>query len=181
MSSPEFSSNQTYLIIPGYNEAKYLDSVLKKVTTKTKSIIYVDDGSSDDSTEIARQYTKHVLKHPINLGKGAAMKTGCEYAFNQLQAEAVIFMDGDDQHDPEDLEKFYQIFAEHGAEAGLIFGERSLDSRMPLIRIIGNRMASYLVTVTFGNYIPDIPSGFKAMTKDAYQKIKWQSSDYGVE
>jgi glycosyltransferase involved in cell wall biosynthesis len=108
------------------------------------------------------------------------MKTGAEYAFQNLAADVVIFMDGDDQHDPLDLPKFFTYFKQT-YHKNLVFGVRSTDKKMPWSRAFGNRFASWLVKILFGRYISDIPSGFKAMTRDCYQKLAWQSSDYGVE
>ena len=169
-----------YVVITAYNEAKYLGKFLEKLTQKTKDFIVVDDGSSDQTSTIAKKYSKNTLMHPVNLGKGAAMKTGADYAFNFLGADAVIFMDGDDQHDPADLDKFYDYFI-YQNKNGLAFGVRAFDQSMPFYRVLGNRFASLLVKMLFGTYLLDIPSGFKAMSCDVYKKLRWQSSDYGVE
>lgn len=168
-----------YVVITAYNEAKYLASFLQKLKAKTPNFVVVDDGSADDTAKIAQKFTKHLLVHPVNLGKGAAMKTGADYAFKILQADVVIFMDGDDQHDPVDLAKFYNFFMLR--KQGLAFGVRAFDQNMPPIRVLGNQFTSLLVKILFGTYLSDIPSGFKAMSKAVYQKLRWQSSDYGVE
>lgn len=169
--------NKTWIIIPGLNEEKYIATVLKKVLKQTKNIIVVDDGSSDKMPKIAAKYTDHVLSHSINLGKGAALKTGCEYAFKTLGAEAVIFLDSDDQHNPEELPEFYKALK----ESNVVFGIRAFDDKMPLIRIMLNRLASFVIFILFDSYIPDIPSGYKAFTKKAYAKLAWDSTDYAVE
>lgn len=167
----------TWVVIPGLNEEKYIATVLKKVLQQTKNIIVVDDGSTDAMPRLAKKYTPHVLSHSVNLGKGAALKTGCEYAFSKLGANAVIFMDSDDQHDPEELPQFFKALA----ISDVVFGVRSFDTKMPLFRIMMNRLASVVIYFLFGKYIPDIPSGFKAFTKKAYQKLIWDSTDYSVE
>lgn len=169
--------NTTWVIIPGLNEEKYIETVLKKVQKQTNNIIVVDDGSKDRMPQIAKKYTSHVISHAINLGKGAALKTGCEYAFKTLGADAVIFMDSDDQHDPEELQLFYRALQ----TADVVFGIRSFDEKMPLLRIMMNRLASAVILFLFGAYIPDIPSGYKALTKTAYKKLAWNSTDYAVE
>ena len=173
-----------FVVITAYNEAKYLSGFLQKLIKQTPDFIVVDDGSIDNTAEIARKFTQHLLIHPINLGKGAAMKTGADYAFNVLKADVIIYMDGDDQHHPLDLEKFYDFFISHRsnlAQNGLVFGVRAFDQNMPLYRVLGNRFASVLVNLLFGQYLLDIPSGFKAMSRSVYQQLNWQSSDYGVE
>jgi len=171
------SKSNVWVIIPGFNEEKYIERVLKKVGKQSNNFIVVDDGSLDKMATIAKKYTNHVLCHSINLGKGAALKTGCEYAFTNLNADAVIFMDSDDQHDPEELPLFQQALK----NSEVVFGVRAFDENMPLIRIIGNRLASAVVLLLFGAYIPDIPSGFKALSKKAYKKLAWSANDYAVE
>lgn len=178
MSKKKDVFSKTWIVIPGYNEEKYLASVLKKVTKKTTNIIYVDDGSRDSSLEIAKKFPIHVLRHAINLGKGGALTTGCDYAFEEMKAEAVILMDGDDQHDPEEILLFKKRL-EEGSE--LVLGARSLFSSMPLIRKIGNAFTSAVMLLLFFRYIPDILSGYKAFTKETYKKIKWEANDYSVE
>ncbi len=167
-----------YTVIPAYNEEKYLKDVLLGVLKITKNIVYVDDGSTDKSVSIAKKYLQHVLVHDINLGKGAALKTGCDYAFRILGAEAVVFMDSDGQHDPQDLEQFFKKLKK-GAQ--VVFGIREFSPNMTLVRFLGNKFASILLNLLFHKYIPDIPSGFKAMTKKAYRRLKWESSGYEVE
>lgn len=166
------------VVIPGYNEEKYLTDVLKKVQKVTDDFIYVDDGSTDRSLTIARRLAPIVLIHEVNLGKGAAMRTGAEYAFSHLEADAVIFLDSDDQHDPTEIPKFLAAF---GSGAELVFGVRRFGPSMPASRLLGNRIASVLVNMLFQRYIPDIPSGYKGLTKRAYRKIRWHSSGYEVE
>lgn len=140
--------------------------------------VVVDDGSRDRTAAIARRYTRPVLVHRVNLGKGAALKTGCEYAFTQLKAKAVIFMDSDAQHNPAELDLFLHEL-QNGAN--VVLGVRAFDTTMPWVKITSNRLASVAVRWLYGVYIPDIPSGYKAMSKWAYQRLYWQSPDYRVE
>ncbi len=167
-----------FVLIPGYNEEKYLDIVLKKVRSITSNVVYIDDGSTDASSKIAEKYTKNVLIHPTNLGKGAALKTGCEYAFKNLDADAVVFMDADNQHDAGELPNFFKHL-EKGVD--VVFGVRKFSSNMPMFRFLGNKFESIFLNILFHGYIPDIPSGYKAMTKHAYKKLHWNSSGYEVE
>ena len=167
-----------WVVIPGYNEAKYVTQVLKKVSNYTNNVIFVDDGSSDNTVTLAKAHTQHVLSHITNLGKGAALKTGCEYAFNSLDAEAVVFMDSDDQHDPQELWLFVEKLRE-GYE--MVFGVRPLNTAMPVIRRLANASISLVIWALFGKYIADIPSGYKALSKKAYSVLQWQASDYAVE
>lgn len=167
-----------YIVVPAYNESRFIGPFLDKLTKKTKNIIVVDDGSRDHTSDIVRSKGIKVLTHITNLGKGASLKTGCEYAFNRIGADAVIIMDGDDQHDVSDIALFTKALSQG---SNIVLGVRAMDSRMPLTRLLGNRFTSVIINVLFGRYISDVPSGFKAMTKSAYKKLLWHSSGYEVE
>jgi glycosyltransferase involved in cell wall biosynthesis len=169
-------SSKIWIVIPANNEEKYLETVLTKVRAFTNNIIVVDDGSQDKTLSIAKKHAKHVLHHQVNLGKGAALKTGCDFAFNTKKATSVIVMDSDDQHDPAELPLFEKALQKNE----IVFGVRGFQG-MPKIRAIGNTLLSALVAILFGMYIPDILSGYKAFTQKAYQNIRWESSAYGVE
>ncbi len=119
-----------------------------------------------------------LLEHKINLGKGAALKTGCEYAFSH-GADAVILMDSDGQHLVSDLPKFEEKLIE--GKYDVVFGSRNLNLGVPFVRYIGNKVASVIVSLMYGIYVSDLISGFRAITKSAYNKIKWESVGYGVE
>ena len=166
------------VIVPAYNESKYIGKFLDKLLHVTKNVIVVDDGSSDKTCDIARGKGIECLLHMVNLGKGAALKTGCNYAFKKMGADAVIIMDGDDQHVVEDIKQFERELKK-GAQ--VVLGVRQMDAKMPLMRILGNKSMSILINLLFGHYIADIPSGFKAMTKKAYSQLTWHSSGYEVE
>jgi glycosyltransferase involved in cell wall biosynthesis len=168
------------VIIPAYNESKYLGRFLDKLLSEVSKdrVILVDDGSSDKTSEIGRSKGVVTLTHMTNLGKGAALRTGCRYAFKQLGAESVIIMDGDDQHEVGDL-KLFEKELKNGAQ--MVLGVRRFDAKMPLMRVLGNKLMSIIINVLFGRYIADIPSGFKAFTKPTYNKLKWSSAGYEVE
>lgn len=169
-------SSKIWIVIPANNEEKYLKTVLTKVSSYTKNIIVVDDGSHDKTLSIAEKHAQYVLHHQVNLGKGAALKTGCDFAFTTKKAEAVIVMDSDDQHDAAELPLFEKALEKNE----IVFGVRGFKG-MPAVRVYGNKLLSGLVHVLFGMYIPDILSGYKAFSREAYRSIRWESSAYGVE
>jgi glycosyltransferase involved in cell wall biosynthesis len=173
-----YTNENIFVIVPAYNEEKFIANVLKKLNFKHIQYIVVDDGSDDKTFLTAKRYAKYVLRHKVNLGKGAALRTGCEYAFKKLNASYVIFLDSDDQHDVEEIDLFTEKI-KNGAQ--MILGVRTFGADMPLIRIMGNRLASFLVFLLFGKYIPDIPSGYKAMSKSVYSRLKLTSCDYRIE
>ncbi len=167
-----------YLVLPVFNEEKRIKSVLNDILKTKIPVVIVNDGSTDKTRhKIRKQKNLTVLTHRINLGKGAALKTGCDYAFNS-GADAVVLMDSDGQHDTLDIEKFIKKL-DDGYD--VVFGSRNLNLGAPLDRYLGNKVASVLVGALFGIYVSDLICGFKAFTKRAYSKIKWNSSGYGVE
>jgi glycosyltransferase involved in cell wall biosynthesis len=170
-----------FIVIPFRNEKKQIEKVINGISKYNYHIVLVDDGSTDDSGfKIKDLGIKDLtlLTHKINLGKGAAMKTGSEWSFAN-GADAVIFMDGDNQHHPDDIPKFIKALESGKFEA--VFGSRNFNYEVPLIRFLGNKFASFVLTMLFGIYISDALCGYKAFTKKAYEKIRWESTGYGVE
>lgn len=166
------------IVIPAYNEQRHVTRVLHDVLPLGYPVFVVDDGSSDQTFTLAAKTSAVVLRHKINLGKGAAMKTGAEAAFN-AGADAVIFMDSDGQHKVDDLMGF--ISALHGGKTDVVFGTRNLSLGVPLVRYVGNKFASLLIRFFFGIYVSDLLCGFRAITKSAFRQMNWTSSGYGVE
>ena len=170
-----------FIVVPFYNEGKNIGKVVHGLLKYKLPIVLVDDGSKEDHEfKITDFKLKNItlLTHKINLGKGAAMKTGADYAFTN-GADAIIFMDGDNQHMPGDLPKFTERL--ESGRCDVVFGTRNYNSGVPLVRFLGNKFASVILTVLFGIYVSDVLCGFKALTKKAYEKIRWESVGYGVE
>jgi glycosyltransferase involved in cell wall biosynthesis len=173
----KMKKHRIYTVIPAYNESDRVVDVVEDVKKYGYQVIVVDDGSTDDTYKKAEKLGVRVFRHGINLGKGAALKTGVEAAFNE-GADAVILMDSDGQHKAKDLNKFAE---ELNSGYDVVFGSRNMEHGVPLVRYLGNKAVSVLVSVLFNVYVSDIPCGFKAFTKRAYKKIKWESTGYGVE
>jgi glycosyltransferase involved in cell wall biosynthesis len=166
----------TFIIIAAYNESKNIGKVLAELKKEHKKIIVVDDGSKDNTFSIAKKSGATVLKHVVNLGKGAAMKTGCDYAI-KLGADILVLMDADGQHEPKDVQKF--IKAIKGKD--IVFGYRQFSKKMPFILRFGNSFINSTTTLLFGLKIRDTQSGFRAITSNVYEKIRWTSTDYAME
>lgn len=166
------------IVLPAFNEEKRIKEVLLSLRKFNLLIIVVDDGSTDNTYLVSKRHCKAVLRHRINLGKGAALKTGTEAAF-LLGATAVVIMDSDGQHKTTDIPKF--IDALSSGKTDVVFGSRNMGMGVPFVRFTGNKAASVLISLLFGIYVSDLICGFRAFTKKAYQKIAWQSLGYGVE
>lgn len=169
--------NTDWVIMPGYNEEKHIDNSIRDVLKYTGNLVVVDDGSSDRTEEFAKKRSKNVLRHKINLGKGAGLKTGVEYAIKQ-GAKRVAFIDSDGQHEAKELPNF---FRELDKGYDIVFGYRKLDKKMPFTFRLGNFMLSTAINILFHIKLQDTQSGYRAMTIDAYNKIHWKSTDYSVE
>jgi glycosyltransferase involved in cell wall biosynthesis len=167
-----------WIVIPLFNEKKYIGRVIKGVLERKLVTVVVDDGSNDLGGEIVKKHNVRLLTHKINLGKGAAMKTGAEYAFKN-GADAVIFMDSDGQHLASDLQKF--VDALESGEYDIVLGSRNFGYGVPLVRFLGNKFASIVMAFLFRTYVSDVICGFRGITKDGYGKVKWNSDGYGVE
>jgi hypothetical protein len=117
-----------------------------------------------------------VLKHLINLGKGAALKTGIEYAI-QKGAKKLIFIDSDGQHEAKEIPKFVNKLNKYD----IVFGYRRLNKRMPFIFRFGNFMISYIIYLLFGIRLRDTQSGYRGIKTEVYDKLRWKANDYSVE
>lgn len=168
-----------FVVIPAYNEERHIVRVLQQIKKYKIPTIVVDDGSRDETFKKAKRYSSFALRHKTNLGKGAALKTGCDAAFYLLGADAVVMMDSDGQHLHSDLPKFIKEIK--SKKYDVIFGSRNLTQGMPFVRFIGNKFASILINILFGIYVSDTICGYRAFSKKGYKNVNWQSSGYGIE
>lgn len=165
-----------FIIIPAYNEGKKISAVVAKAKLINQEVVVVDDGSSDDTSRQAREAGAQVLRHQVNLGKGAALKTGCDYALSQGAARMVV-MDADGQHRPEDIPKFLSALSENE----IVFGAREIPKSMPSVFKFGNGVINYTLKILYGLKIEDSQCGFRAFRAETYPRIKWEAQDYYVE
>lgn len=145
------------IVIPAYNEMAALKELLPKVRAlmTEAEIIVVDDCSDDPPIELCRQYDVRLVRHPRNLGNGAAIKSGARRARGDL----LVFMDGDGQHDPEDIPRLLAML-DDGFD--MVVGARSRTSQANLGRGLANRIYNKLASLIVGHSIPDLTSGFRA-------------------
>lgn len=167
-----------FVIIPAHNEGPSLAQLINQAKKYTKNIIVVDDGSTDDTFFIAQKNDIIVLRHKINLGKGAALKTGCEAAL-RLGAKIILFMDADGQHSPDDIPRLIKELEDKSLD--IVFGVRKFDEKMPWLMLLGNKFLTMVTNILTGISLQDTQSGFRAFQTNIYPKIRWQSQDYSVE
>ncbi|MBD3155281.1 MAG: glycosyltransferase [Candidatus Aenigmarchaeota archaeon] len=165
-------------IIPCYNAEKYIESTISDIKKYQENILVIDDGSTDDSyNEMKKMKGVKILRHGKNRGKGAALKTGFNYALKN-NFDAVITMDADGQHKASDIPKFIEKIDDFD----IIIGNRMGDSRgMPLPNLISNRFSSYLVSRKSKNRIPDSQSGFRLIKKNIIESLDLNLDGYQME
>ncbi len=166
MSSAESVSKREVLIIPAYNEAGTLSDVLDRVAKADSGceVVVVDDGSKDGTGDIAARSGVTVLRHPFNLGYGAALQTGYKYALER-DATLVVQMDADGQHDPAEVRGLSAGI--RSGEFDLVVGSRFLektDYRMGLLQSAGRKLFSALARLA-GLRVSDPTSGFQGMNR----------------
>src|ERR1700724_2028368 len=153
-----------WLIIPAYNEAAVIDRVVADVVRRGYNVAVVDDGSIDETGRRAGAAGAVVVTHPINLGQGAALQTGIQFALRQ-GADTIVTFDADGQHRSNDIEGLIEALATHNADFAL--GSRFLGGAvaMPLSRRILLMAATGFTRLTTSLHVRDTPNGLRAMTR----------------
>ena len=169
-------TNNAWAVIPAYNEENSIGKIVRKTRSYLDNIIVVDDGSKDNTKESAEKEGAVVLRHMINLGKGAALKTGCDFAVKK-GAEFIVALDADAQHNPQDIPRFMEKLEKFD----VVFSYRKASRKMPLILRFGNWFISSVVTLLYGVHLSDTQSGYRAFSREAYKKIRWNAADYSME
>jgi glycosyltransferase involved in cell wall biosynthesis len=160
-----------WIVIAAYNEEHSIASVLKELSKAGyKNVVVVDDGSADDTYMIAKQYTKHVVKHVLNRGQGAALKTGIDYALQQ-DADIVVTFDADGQHRVEDLPALIAPLKKK--EVDIVLGSRFLKSgsNVPFLRKMVLKCGIFTVWLFYGIKLTDVHNGLRALSHHAAERI----------
>jgi len=165
-----------FVVIPAYNEGKRIGPVLKEVLAINKNVIVVDDGSRDSTEKEVLKHKVFFLKHIINMGKGAALKTGVDYALKQ-GAKRIVVMDSDGQHQASEIPKFFAALEKND----IVFGYRVARKNMPAVLRFGNWFINFITYVMYGLKLKDTQSGYRAFTNTAYRKVRWDAQDYSME
>lgn len=164
-------TDQTWLVIPLYNEGEVVRDVLIDVRKTFPNIICVDDGSSDNSIEEALAAGVHVAVHPINLGQGAALQTGFDYVLQNTDAKYVVTFDADGQHRVEDA--LAMLDAAEKDDLGFVFGSRFLEGKAEtgLFKKIVLKTAAFVTRMRTGERLTDAHNGLRVIRRDALSQI----------
>jgi len=167
------------VLIPTYNESQVIGKLIREVRKQNNDILIVDDGSVDETVKIAGEQGANILQNERNLGKGASLIKGFEYIYKN-DYDAVITMDGDGQHNPEEIKNFFDAAQKSNAE--IYVGNRMAELKnMPLARIITNKFMSWLISIIARQHIPDTQCGFRLIRKNALARIRLTTSKYETE
>jgi glycosyltransferase involved in cell wall biosynthesis len=145
------------VIIPTFNEASNIEAVVSMIKQSYPSyeVIVIDDGSADGTATVAYRAGVEVYSHPYNIGNGAAIKSGIRIATGDI----LVFMDGDGQHDPEDIGRLLENMPDYD----MVVGARSFISQASIGRAFGNKIYNWLASYVAKFPIQDLTSGFRAV------------------
>ncbi len=165
------------IVIPIYNEGGVIGDVIEEIRKHGDfSIFIIDDGSSDNTKNQVAQHNVYYLRHVINRGKGAAVKTGV-MAAHRSGADVVVTMDGDGQHDPADIDTLIEPILSEGYD--VVLGSRMLNHEgMPLLKVIANKIGNVITWIFYGIYVSDSQSGFRAYSEYAAGIIDTRADKY---
>jgi len=177
--TPAVKTGNGMILIPAYKEETRIRATVLEAQQHIPLVVVVDDGSPDNTAEMAREAGAVVLVHPVNLGKGAALRTGFRYAREQGSA-FVLTMDGDGQHAAADIPLFLEAFAK--GDVQVVVGNRMGNPKtMPRIRYMTNRFMSALLSWKMGQHVPDSQNGFRLYRTDVIPDMPESDSRFAAE
>lgn len=174
--SNQIDPKSVFVIVPAYNETETIQAVVDELLDKQYTLVLVDDGSSTDLCALLKNRNVFFLRHEINLGQGAALQTGIEFALYK-NASYIATFDADGQHNANDLEKLFESLKVSGADIvlGSRFLERSNQST-PILRRATLQLARYINLLFTGLLLTDAHNGLRVMTGRAAKKIQLQEN-----
>lgn len=166
-------------VVPARDEAGRIGDVVTRLRRHVAEVVVVDDGSCDDSADEAQEAGARVLRHDRNRGKGAALRTGIDYALLD-GFDAVLTCDGDGQHDPEDVPRFVDEASRTGAD--LVIGARRFETHAaPWTRRLSNRFSSRILSFLARRTIRDSQCGLRLLRTSMLRRLTWTGERYEAE
>jgi len=153
------------IIVPAYNESQTVGQVVRQIKELHPDfeLIVVDDGSADRTATAAQEAGATVIRHPYNIGNGAAIKSGIRTASGDI----LVFMDGDGQHSPKNIKTLLEYMPEYD----MVVGARPLSQQASWGRAIGNKFYNSLASYVAKFLIKDLTSGFRAVKSEIAEKL----------
>jgi len=164
-------NGDAWVVIPLYNEATVIAGVVQELMATFPNVVCVDDGSRDGGGRIAGEAGARLVSHPINLGQGAALQTGFEYALER-GAHYVVTFDADGQHRVEDASAMIDRAREE--DLAIVFGSRFLDDRTKagLMKRIVLKTATTVTNWSTRTKLTDAHNGLRVIRQDALRRVK---------
>ncbi len=167
------NKDNTYIVVCAYNEEKAIASVINGLNEMGfRKIVVVNDGSSDETGNVVRNFPVVLIEHIINRGQGAAIATGLEYCSRLEDCKFIATFDADSQHRPEDLEKMAEMI--FNSDSDIVLGSRFLDLKsesMPFGRKFILKCAALFIRFMYGLKFTDAHNGLRIMKKEVCRKI----------
>ena len=168
---PAPGAASTWFVMPLFNESAVVSEVIRDLRRHYPLVVCVDDGSHDDSARIAAEAGAAVVRHPYNMGQGAALKTGIDYALRDPHMRQIVTFDSDGQHQVADAAAMISLREEESVD--VVLGSRFLDGRTKpgLIKRIVLRAAVWYSNITSGVKLTDTHNGLRVFGREACEKI----------
>lgn len=167
------------VLIPSFNEEKTIGWLVRSVLELGYHAVVMDDGSRDNTAQVARAHGAEVFVNDRNLGKGATLRKGFEI-LKERDYDALVIMDADGQHLPKDIAQFVKLYQEK--KPGVIVGNRMSRAKgMPLVRWLTNRVMSYFLSKKCGQAVPDSQCGFRLIDRAVLKKLSLHTEKFEIE
>ncbi|RPE34241.1 glycosyl transferase family 2 [Kitasatospora cineracea] len=164
--------DDVWLVIPAYNEGQVIAEVVEAARKTFPNIVVVDDGSSDDTGQHVEDTGAHLVRHPVNLGQGAALQTGLRYALAQPGAEYFATFDADGQHQTKDVEVMVQLL--RTGQADVVLGSRFIEQngQVPWIKRVVLRTAAAVSPTARKLKLTDAHNGLRVLNREAAGRLR---------
>ena len=165
-----------WVVVPLYNEAEVIGGVIAGLRERFSHVLCVDDGSTDNSVALAQASGARVIRHPMNLGQGAALQTGFDYVSAQPDATHIITFDADGQHLVRDAMEMLELAQRK--RISIIFGSRFLDKRTKpgMRKRIVLKVAVLMTRAITGLRLTDAHNGLRVLSMEAIGKIRLEQN-----
>ena len=165
-------NDDVWLVVPLYNEAKVIGDVVRQARATFPNVVCVDDGSRDGGAEVAAEAGAVVVRHPVNLGQGAALQTGFDYALSVPSMRWVVTFDADGQHQVSDV--LAMLDKARSEDLDVVFGSRFLDDRTKpsLAKKVVLRAAVGYTNLTTHTRLTDAHNGLRVISRDVVQRLE---------
>lgn len=176
-----FGFDRTAIVIPAYNESRFIGSVVIKACSYAATVIVVDDGSKDDTAAIAKVAGAIVLRHEKNSGKGTALATGFDYLRKHFSADVIVMIDGDGQHHCSEIPFLTQPILEDKADIAVGSRFLGMKSDIPKWRIFGQHALTWVTNLSARSPLTDSQSGFRALSRKILDLFPFDTEGFSVE